>query len=42
VTDKDGNELIYDDWDTYFASRPDVWKVSPDMAGQSPASQGSD
>jgi vancomycin resistance protein YoaR len=38
VTDSDGN--VIDDWIAYskFEARGDVWKVSPDMAGQSPAS----
>ena len=36
VTDKDGNTIIQDTWDTVFSSRPNVWKVSPDMEGQSP------
>jgi len=36
VTGKDGEVVIQDTWDTYFSSRPDVWKVSPDMQGQSP------
>jgi vancomycin resistance protein YoaR len=39
VTDKDGNEVMRDTWDTVFASRPDVWKVSPDMEGQSPGAE---
>jgi vancomycin resistance protein YoaR len=38
VTDKSGEEILHDTWDTVFASRPDVWKVSPDMEGKSPAS----
>jgi len=38
VKDADGN--VIDDWIAYsrFAARGDVWKVSPDMKGQSPAS----
>jgi vancomycin resistance protein YoaR len=39
VTDKDGNVVLTDDWDTVFSSRPDVWKVSPDMEGQSPGAE---
>jgi vancomycin resistance protein YoaR len=39
VTGKDNEVIIQDTWDTVFASRPDVWKVSPDMQGQSPASE---
>jgi hypothetical protein len=37
VTDADGN--VVDNWVAYsrFAARGDVWKVSSDMAGQSPA-----
>jgi vancomycin resistance protein YoaR len=38
VADKNGEVIRQDTWDTVFASRPDVWKVSPDMEGQSPAS----
>lgn len=33
VYDKDGNEVLSDDWFTTFYSRGDVYKVSPDMAG---------
>lgn len=40
VTDSSGNVVIEETFTTLFASRPDVWKVSPDMVGQSPASQG--
>lgn len=36
VYDKDGNTVLSDDWPTTFYSRGDVYKVSPDMAGQSP------
>jgi vancomycin resistance protein YoaR len=39
VADRDGNVIIQDTWTTRFESRPDVWKVSPDMEGKSPASQ---
>lgn len=40
VTDKDGNVVRQDDWPTTFSPRPNIWKVSPDMKGQSPAGQG--
>jgi vancomycin resistance protein YoaR len=40
VYDKNGKVLMEDDWITAFSARPDVWKVSPDMRGQSPAGQG--
>jgi vancomycin resistance protein YoaR len=40
VTDKSGNTVIQDTWDTVFEPRPNIWKVSPDMKGQSPAGQG--
>jgi vancomycin resistance protein YoaR len=40
VYDKNGELLIDEDFVTAFESRPDVWKVSPDMKGQSPAGQG--
>lgn len=33
----DGEVLLSDDWVTNFYARGDVYKVSPDMAGQSPA-----
>jgi vancomycin resistance protein YoaR len=39
VSDRDGTVLLQDTWDTTFASRPNVWKVSPDMKGKSPASR---
>jgi vancomycin resistance protein YoaR len=42
VTGKDGEVVLQDTWDTLFASRPDVWKVSPDMEGKSPARENSD
>jgi hypothetical protein len=37
VTDSSGT--VIDDWIAYskFEARGDVWKVSPDMVGQSPA-----
>ncbi|MCC6791746.1 MAG: VanW family protein [Thermomicrobiales bacterium] len=38
VKDQNGEVIRQDTWDTVFASRPDVWKVSPDMEGKSPAS----
>lgn len=38
VTDRTGNVVVSDDWYTRFAPRGNVWTVSPDMAGQSPAS----
>jgi vancomycin resistance protein YoaR len=38
VAGKDGDVIIQDTWDTVFSSRPNVWKVSPDMEGKSPAS----
>ena len=37
VLDQDGEIVLQDTWDTTFASRPDVWKVSPDKEGKSPA-----
>lgn len=37
VFDKDGNQLWDRTFDTYFYSRGNVYKVSPDMRGQSPA-----
>jgi vancomycin resistance protein YoaR len=40
VYDKNGELLMDEDFVTAFESRPDVWKVSPDMKGQSPAGQG--
>jgi vancomycin resistance protein YoaR len=39
VYDREGNEIRSDDWVTAFASRGNVWKVSPDMKGQSPVGQ---
>lgn len=36
VYDKDGNTVFSDDWPTTFYARGDVYKVSPDMVGQSP------
>jgi vancomycin resistance protein YoaR len=40
VYDKNGELLDEYDFVTHFESRPDVWKVSPDMRGQSPGAQG--
>lgn len=37
VYDRDGNTVLSDDWPTNFYARGDVYKVSPDMQGQSPA-----
>jgi len=37
VEDRDGNVILQDTWDTTFESRPNVYKVSPDMKGKSPA-----
>jgi vancomycin resistance protein YoaR len=39
VTDRDGNVVRQDTWDTRFESRPNVWTVSPDMEGKSPANK---
>lgn len=39
VTDKDGNVIIQETYESDFSSRPNVYKVSPDMEGKSPASQ---
>jgi vancomycin resistance protein YoaR len=39
VTDKGGNVIIQETYDSEFASRPNVYKVSPDMQGKSPASE---
>jgi vancomycin resistance protein YoaR len=36
VYDRDGNTVLSDDWPTSFYARGDVYKVSPDMVGQSP------
>ena len=37
VYEQSGNMATQDTWYTLFAARPNVWKVSPDMQGQSPA-----
>ncbi len=37
VYDRDGNLLRHDEFTTHFYPRGNVWKVSPDMRGQSPA-----
>ena len=39
VYDRDGNLLIEDTFDSPYASHPNVWQVSPDMVGKSPAGQ---
>lgn len=39
VKDKDGNVIIDTTFTSPYASRPNVWKVSPDMQGKSPASE---
>ncbi len=39
VTDSNGNVVETRDFVTYFGSHPNVWQVSPDMKGQSPASR---
>lgn len=39
VKDKNGEIVRQDNWHTVYASRPDVWTVSPDMEGKSPASE---
>jgi vancomycin resistance protein YoaR len=39
VSDKDGNVIETREFVTYFGSHPNVWQVSPDMAGESPASK---
>ena len=39
VYDKDGNLLLEDTYDSPYGSHPNVWQVSPDMKGQSPANQ---
>ncbi len=36
VYDSDGNLVREDNWPVFFDARSDVWKVSPDMQGQSP------
>jgi vancomycin resistance protein YoaR len=38
VRDADGNQIEYREFSTYFYSRPNVYQVSPDMVGRSPAS----
>ena len=37
VYDKSGNVVLSDDWPTSFYARGDVFRVSPDMKGQSGA-----
>ncbi len=39
VEDRDGNVIRQDTWTTLFDSRPNVWTVSPDMEGKSPANK---
>jgi vancomycin resistance protein YoaR len=39
VYDRDGNLLRHDEFTTHFYPRGNVWKVSPDMRGQSPAAK---
>lgn len=39
VYDRDGNQVEYREFVTYFGSHPNVYHVSPDMRGQSPASR---
>lgn len=41
VLDRDGNEIENRDFYTHFYPRGNVYQVSPDMAGQSPAAFGS-
>jgi vancomycin resistance protein YoaR len=41
VYDRDGNVVLDDVWETHFYPRGDVYKVSPDMQGLSPASSSS-
>jgi vancomycin resistance protein YoaR len=42
VYDRDGNTVFSDEWPTTFYARGDVYKVSPDMAGQSPGAGNSE
>ncbi|MGH2560983.1 MAG: VanW family protein [Thermomicrobiales bacterium] len=37
VLDRDGNVVLQDDFITHFYARGNVWQVSPDMQGKSPA-----
>ena len=37
VYDSSGNQVEYREFTTYFSSRPNVYQVSSDMVGQSPA-----
>lgn len=39
VTDRDGREVSRDTFDTHYQPQANVWKVSPDMEGASPASE---
>jgi vancomycin resistance protein YoaR len=41
VYDRDGNVVLDDVWETHFYPRGDVYNVSPDMQGLSPASSSS-
>jgi len=41
VLDRDGNEISNDEFFSHFYPRGNVYQVSPDMAGQSPATTGS-
>lgn len=36
IYDANGDVEVLDEWDTHFYPRGNVWKVSPDMEGQSP------
>jgi hypothetical protein len=38
LTNGNGDLVLQDIWPTRREARPDVWKVSPDMKGESPAS----
>jgi hypothetical protein len=40
VYDRDGNLIESREFATHFYPRGNVWKVSPDMKGQSPAADG--
>jgi vancomycin resistance protein YoaR len=39
VSDRDGNVIETREFVTYFGSHPNVWQVSPDMEGKSPAAK---
>lgn len=39
VYDRDGNLVLQDDYATHFLPRGNVWEVSPDMRGKSPAAE---